>query len=85
MELIRQAANTDGDYVLFRKVSNKAEIHYQVYVYNNRTAHSLLAYSKTLPVGAIGRKHIERLAVVEGMTTFEEACDFMGIESGIEE
>lgn len=80
MELFRQAANTDGDYVLFRKVSNKAEIHYQVYIYNNRTAHSLLAYHKTIAVGAIGREHIERLAVEEAITTFEEACDFMGIE-----
>ena len=79
-KIIRKAVNSDGDYVIFfQQMINRAEILYQVVLCNSRTEHSLLAYNKTIPVGAIGRKYMERLAEVEGMTTFEEACDFMGI------
>ncbi len=77
---IKQAGNSNGDYVLFRRVTSIGEIHYQVYVYNNTTCHSLLAFHETIAVGALAREQLEEAAKIVGMATFEEACDFMGIE-----
>ena len=80
MELIRKAANNDGDSVLFWRSETGAEIRYQVVLCNSRTEHTLKAYSTAISVEAFGRKHLEKAAQIEGLAVFEEACDFMGIE-----
>lgn len=80
MELIRQAANAAGDYVVFQRISDKQEILYRVYAYNSKTACSLVAYSTAMSADALGRKYLERDAQIAGMSVFEEACEFMGLE-----
>ena len=85
MKVIRQAGNNNGDCVIFWGLNLGAEIQYQVVLYNIRTEHTLKAYSTAIAVGAFGRKHLEKAAQIEGLAVFEEACDFMGIESGLDE
>ena len=80
MELIRKAANSDGDSVLFWRSETGAEIRYRVVLCNIRTEHTLKAYSTAIAVKAFGRKHLEKAAQIEGLVVFEEACQFMGIE-----
>lgn len=85
MELIRKAANNDGDYVTFQRTSIKTKILYHVDLYNSRTGKSLTVFSTEMSSEALGCKYIERTVKEAGMEVFNEACDFMGIESGLDE
>ena len=85
MKIIREAANNDGDSVLFWRSETGAEIRYQVVLCNSRTEHTLKAYSTAIAVGAFGRKHLEKAAQIEGLAVFEEACGFMGLNIEEEE
>ena len=84
MELIRKAANSDGDYVVFRRLETKAKIIHEVVLYNSRTGNSLTVYLARISSNGFGRKIIERSVQAEGLKIFEKACDFMGIESGLD-
>lgn len=79
--IIKEAANSVGDSVTFlERMENREEIIYEVVLHNSRTGHTLEAFSTMIDVGAFGREHLERAAKVAGMASFEEACDFMGID-----
>ena len=78
MELIRKAANDDGDFVIFQRIDGSAVI-YQVVVFNSRTSSYLHAFSESITPGAMGQKYLEKAAQVEGSAVFEEACGFMGL------
>ena len=85
MKVIRQAGNNNGDCVIFWRLDLGAEIQYQVVLLNNRTEQTLKAYSMAIDAGDFGRKHLERAAQVKGMEAFKEACQFIGIDSGLDE
>ena len=78
MELIRQAANNDGNFVIFQQIDGSAVI-YQVVVFISRTSSYLHAFSKSITPGAMGQKYLEKAAQIEGSAIFEEACGFMGL------
>ena len=78
MELIRKAANDDGDFVIFQRIDGSAVI-YQVVVFNSRTSSYLHAFSESITPGAMGQKYLEKAAQIEGSAIFEEACGFMGL------
>ena len=78
MELIRQAANSDGDLVIFQRIDGSAVI-YQVVVFNSKTSSYLHAFSESITPGAMGQKYLEKAAQIEGSAIFEEACGFMGL------
>ena len=84
MELIRKAANDDGDSVLFWRLETREKIIYEVVRYNSVTEHSLTVFfTEVLPDFVF--KNFERAVLAAGMEVFKDACLFMEIESGLDE
>lgn len=79
MKVIRQATNSDGDYVEFLRLEPNGGVIYAVDLFNSRTGRTLEAYSSAIGIDNIGRKHLERAAQETALAVFKEACDFMGI------
>lgn len=80
MELIRQAANSDGDYVIFQLIRKTEYNLFEVVMVNGRTGQELQIFCDVVDVGIPEQEHEEWNVRFDGENAFKRACDFMGIE-----